>query len=146
MPLENEKQPAEAGDKERVKKGEKKKVEGGQRVLVIEEEQRERGQPSCSSQRGEEPVADNRFILTCWFDLVISFIILMFLVQFYTRFQACTQFFTRRANGRHTKMEYARAFLQKEVESEFPYPFQILTEEDSFLFCFKMDAGTAVLV
>ena len=35
------------------------------------------------------------------------------------------------------KMEYARAFLQKEVESEFPYPFQILTEEDSFLFCFK---------
>lgn len=44
------------------------------------------------------------------------------------------------------KMEYARAFLQKEVESEFPYPFQILTEEDSFLFCFKMDAGTAVLV
>lgn len=26
---------------------------------------------------------------------------------------------------------------QKEVESEFPYPFQILTEEDSFLFCFK---------
>ena len=35
------------------------------------------------------------------------------------------------------KMEYARAFLQKEVEAEFPYPFQILTEEDSFLFCFK---------
>ena len=35
------------------------------------------------------------------------------------------------------KMEYARVFLQKEVEAEFPYPFQILTEEDSFLFCFK---------
>ena len=66
-----------------------------QRGLVIEEEKRERGQPSCSSQRAK-PVADNRFILTCWFDLVISFIILMFLVQFYTRFQACTQFFTRR--------------------------------------------------
>ena len=66
-----------------------------QRGLVIEEEKRERGQPGCSSQRAK-PVADNRFILTCWFDLVISFIILMFLVQFYTRFQACTQFFTRR--------------------------------------------------
>ena len=82
VPLENE-QPAEAGDRAR------------QRGLVIEEEKRERGQPSCSSQRAK-PVADNRFILTCWFDLVISFIILMFLVQFYTRFQACTQFFTRR--------------------------------------------------
>ena len=44
------------------------------------------------------------------------------------------------------KMEYARAFLQKEVESEFPYPFQILTEEDSFYSALKMDAGTAVLV
>ena len=66
-----------------------------QRGLVIEGEKRERGQPGCSSQRAK-PVADNRFILTCWFDLVISFIILMFLVQFYTRFQACTQFFTRR--------------------------------------------------
>ena len=66
-----------------------------QRGLVIEEEKRERGQPGCSSQRAK-PVADNRFILTCWFDLVISFILLMFLVQFYTRFQACTQFFTRR--------------------------------------------------
>ena len=82
VPLENE-QPAEAGDRAR------------QRGLVIEGEKRERGQPSCSSQRAK-PVADNRFILTCWFDLVISFIILMFLVQFYTRFQACTQFFTRR--------------------------------------------------
>ena len=49
-----------------------------QRGLVIEEEKRERGQPGCSSQRAK-PVADNRFILTCWFDLVISFIILMFL-------------------------------------------------------------------
>ncbi|MFR6589660.1 MAG: hypothetical protein ACLURV_05360 [Gallintestinimicrobium sp.] len=39
------------------------------------------------------------------------------------------------------KMEYARAFLQKEVESEFPYPFQILTEEDSFYSALKMDAG-----
>ena len=81
VPLENE-QPAEAGDRAR------------QRGLVIEGEQRERGQPGCSSQRAK-PVADNRFILTCWFDLVISFIILMFLVQFYKRFQACTQFFTR---------------------------------------------------
>ena len=34
----------------------------------------------------------------------------------------------------------------KEVESEFPYPFQILTEEDSFYSALKMDAGTAVLV
>ena len=68
VPLENE-QPAEAGDRAR------------QRGLVIEGEKRERGQPSCSSQRAK-PVADNRFILTCWFDLVISFIILMFLVQF----------------------------------------------------------------
>ena len=89
VPLENE-QPAEAGGRAR------------QRGLVIEGEKRERGQPGCSSQRAK-PVADNRFILTCWFDLVISFILLMFLVQFYTRFQACTQFFTRRKNGRHTK-------------------------------------------
>ena len=89
VPLENE-QPAEAGGRAR------------QRGLVIEGEKRERGQPGCSSQRAK-PVADNRFILTCLFDLVISFIILTFLVQFYTRFQACTQFFTRRTNGRHTK-------------------------------------------
>ena len=125
VPLENE-QPAKAGGRARqrglVIEGEKREherktsdAESGicfsraireraaceagdrarQRGLVIEEEKRERGQPGCSSQRAK-PVADNRFILTCWFDLVISFIILMFLVQFYTRFQACTQFFTRR--------------------------------------------------
>ena len=49
VPLENE-QPAKAGDRAR------------QRGLVIEEEQRERGQPGCSSQRAK-PVADNRFIM-----------------------------------------------------------------------------------
>lgn len=37
----------------------------------------------------------------------------------------------------HKKWNMRGRFLQKEVESEFPYPFQILTEEDSFLFCFK---------
>ena len=76
VPLENE-QPAEAGGRAR------------QRGLVIEGVHASGDSRDCSSQRAK-PVADNRFILTCWFDLVISFIILMFLVQFYTRFQACT--------------------------------------------------------
>ena len=44
-------------------------------------------------------------------------------------------------------MEYARGVSAKRrVESEFPYPFQILTEEDSFYSALKMDAGTVCAV